>query len=128
MAQTAGLLPFSSLLFRLLLYRKGLSLRDTSIDLIKKIISYDTTSRNSNLELIHFIRDYLKDLGIESLLVHDDAGTKANLYATLGPADRPGICSQATPTWCRSMGRIGIPTRSMSSKKTRSSSAAALAT
>ena len=47
MAQTAGLLPFSSLLFRLLEYRKGLSLRDTSIDLIKKIISYDTTSRNS---------------------------------------------------------------------------------
>ncbi|MED6310857.1 MAG: acetylornithine deacetylase, partial [Pseudomonadota bacterium] len=66
-------------------------MRDTSIDLIKKIISYDTTSRNSNLELIHFIRDYLKDLGIEPLLVHDNAGTKANLYATLGPADRPGI-------------------------------------
>ena len=64
---------------------------DTSIDLIKKIISYDTTSRNSNLELIHFIRDYLKDLGVESLLVHDDTRTKANLYATLGPADRPGI-------------------------------------
>ena len=91
MAQTAGLLTFSSLLFWLLEYRKGLSLRDTSIDLIKKIISYDTTSRNSNLELIHFIRDYLEDLGIESLLVHDDTGTKANLYATLGPADRPGI-------------------------------------
>ena len=64
---------------------------DTSIDLIKKIISYDTTSRNSNLELIHFIRDYLQDIGVESLLVHDDTGTKANLYATLGPADRPGI-------------------------------------
>ena len=52
MAQTAGLLPFSSLLFWFLEYRKGLSLRDTSIDLIQKIISYDTTSHNSNLELI----------------------------------------------------------------------------
>ena len=63
----------------------------SSIDLIKKLISFDTTSRNSNLELIHFIRDYLKDLGIESLLVPDETGTKANLYATLGPMDRPGI-------------------------------------
>ena len=63
----------------------------SSIDLIKKLISFDTTSRNSNLELIHFIRDYLKDLGIESLLVPDETGTKANLYATLGPMDRAGI-------------------------------------
>jgi acetylornithine deacetylase len=63
----------------------------SSIDLIKKLISFDTTSRNSNLELINFIRDYLKGLGIESLLVPDETGTKANLYATLGPMDRPGI-------------------------------------
>ena len=63
----------------------------SSIDLIKKLISFDTTSRKSNLELIHFIRDYLKDLGIESLLVPDETGTKANLYATLGPMDRAGI-------------------------------------
>jgi acetylornithine deacetylase len=38
-----------------------------------------------------FVGDYLKDLGIESELVHNDEGTKANLYATLGPADKPGI-------------------------------------
>lgn len=62
-----------------------------SIDMIGKLIGFDTTSRNSNLELMAFVGDYLKDLGIESELVHNDEGTKANLYATLGPADRPGI-------------------------------------
>ena len=63
----------------------------SSIDFIRKLISYDTTSRNSNLELIHYIRDYLDGLGVESLLVPDETGTKANLYATLGPQDKPGI-------------------------------------
>ncbi len=63
----------------------------SSIDFITKLISFDTTSRNSNMELIHYIRDYLQSLGVDSLLVEDETGAKANLYATLGPKDRPGI-------------------------------------
>ena len=59
--------------------------------MIERLIAFDTTSRNSNLELIHYVRDYLKDLGVESHLTYDDSGAKANLYATLGPEDRGGI-------------------------------------
>jgi acetylornithine deacetylase len=62
-----------------------------SINLIERLIAFDTTSRNSNLALMEFVGDYLRDLGVESELVHNDEGTKANLYATLGPTDRPGI-------------------------------------
>lgn len=62
-----------------------------SREMIERLIAFDTTSRNSNLELIDFVRDYLRGLGVESELVHDPSGTKANLYATLGPADRGGI-------------------------------------
>lgn len=62
-----------------------------SREMIERLIAFDTTSRNSNLDLIHFIRDYLGDLGVESEMVYDESGAKANLYATLGPADRPGI-------------------------------------
>jgi acetylornithine deacetylase len=64
---------------------------DASVEMIRRLIGFDTTSRNSNLELIHWIRDYLKDLGVASELVYNDERTKANLYATLGPTDRPGI-------------------------------------
>ena len=64
---------------------------NASVEFIRKLISFDTTSRNSNMELIHYIREYLKSLGVDSLLVKDDTGTKANLYATLGPKDKPGI-------------------------------------
>ena len=59
--------------------------------MIERLIAFDTTSRNSNLDLIHDVRDYLKDLGVESHLTFDDEGRKANLYATLGPTDRGGI-------------------------------------
>jgi len=63
----------------------------TPREMIEKLVSFDTTSRVSNLALIHFIRDYLKGHGVESLLIHDPSGEKANLYATVGPADVPGI-------------------------------------
>ncbi len=67
------------------------SKQPSSRDLIDRLVAFDTTSRESNLALIHFVRDYLSDLGVESLIVHDEDGLKANLYATLGPDDRPGI-------------------------------------
>ena len=63
----------------------------TSVDMIRRLVGFDTTSRNSNLDLIHFVRDYLAGFGVESRLIHDDSGQKANLYATIGPDDRPGI-------------------------------------
>lgn len=62
-----------------------------TIDLIKKLVAFDTTSRNSNLALIHFVQDYLGGLGIEAKLVFDETGKKANLFATIGPLNGPGL-------------------------------------
>jgi acetylornithine deacetylase len=62
-----------------------------SIEMIRRLVAMDTTSRNSNLEIIDFIADHLERLGVKGRLVHDESGRKANLYATLGPADKPGI-------------------------------------
>jgi acetylornithine deacetylase len=64
--------------------------RDT-VALLDRLVSFDTTSRNSNLACIAFIRDYLATHGVESRLTHDPTGTKANLYATIGPQDVPGV-------------------------------------
>lgn len=61
------------------------------LSLFEKLIAFDTTSRNPNMALIEFVQGYLDDLGVASTLVPNDEGTKANLYATLGPDDRPGI-------------------------------------
>ncbi|MDR3517614.1 MAG: acetylornithine deacetylase [Azospirillaceae bacterium] len=62
-----------------------------SLDLIRDLVAFDTTSRNSNLELIHFVRDYLQRLDIPVTLVFNEDRSKANLFATIGPTDRGGI-------------------------------------
>src|SRR5207253_211001 len=48
-------------------------------------------SRESNLALIEFIRDYLADFGVVSEMFFNAERTKANLYASIGPTDRRGI-------------------------------------
>ena len=62
-----------------------------SIEMIRRLVAFPTVSRDSNLELIHYARDYLQDLGAELRLTYDDERRKANLFATLGPAGQPGI-------------------------------------
>ncbi|MGF6266143.1 acetylornithine deacetylase [Paraburkholderia youngii] len=59
--------------------------------LLERLIGFATVSRDSNLELIGFVQQYLADLGVESELFHNDDRTKANLFATIGPRDRGGI-------------------------------------
>ena len=63
----------------------------TTLDLIERLIGFDTVSRNSNLELIEFVRGELQAIGVNAELDRHRDGSKANLYATLGPLDRPGI-------------------------------------
>jgi acetylornithine deacetylase len=60
-------------------------------EMIKRLVAFDTTSRNSNMPLMDFVRSYLADFGIESHLVFDETGKKANLYATCGPPDISGV-------------------------------------
>jgi acetylornithine deacetylase len=62
-----------------------------SLELIRQLLRFDTTSRRSNLALIDWVREYLGSLGIASRLTHDDDRAKANLFATIGDPHRPGI-------------------------------------
>ncbi len=59
--------------------------------LIETLVAFDTVSAKSNLALIEFLRERLAEHGVEARLVHDETGGKANLYATVGPQDRPGV-------------------------------------
>ncbi len=54
---------------------------------LTKLVGFDTTSRNSNLALIETARDWLKGHGVAAWLAHNEAGNKANLFATLPAAD-----------------------------------------
>jgi len=59
--------------------------------IIDDLIAFDTTSRNSNLELISYVQEYLDDQDVPSELIYNDDGSKANLYATIGPDVAGGI-------------------------------------
>jgi acetylornithine deacetylase len=58
-----------------------------SLDLIRTLVAFDTTSRDSNLALIEWVRAYLARHGVESTLTFDDEGRKANLFATIPARD-----------------------------------------
>ncbi len=59
--------------------------------MIDRLISFNTVSRDSNLGLIEWVRDYLQGLGATARLTHDATGKKANLFATLGDSKKPGL-------------------------------------
>ncbi len=59
--------------------------------ILERLIAFDTTSRVSNLALIGYVEAMLAELGVASHRVSNADGTKANLYATLGPAVAGGI-------------------------------------
>ncbi|AJF00028.1 acetylornithine deacetylase [Pandoraea apista] len=63
----------------------------SSRTLLERLIGFATVSRDSNLAMIEFIRDYLGQQGVQSELFYNDERTKANLFATIGPQDRGGI-------------------------------------
>jgi len=63
----------------------------TSLDHLEKLIAFPSVSREPNLDLIAYVQHFLQGLGVDSLLVHNEDGRKANLWATIGPKEVPGI-------------------------------------
>lgn len=59
--------------------------------ILERLIGFDTVSAKSNLDLLAYVRGLLADAGIDSVLIPDATGQKANLYAVVGPAEVPGV-------------------------------------
>jgi len=62
-----------------------------SLELIRHLVRFDTTSRGSNLALIDWVGEYLRKHGLSWRLTHDDTRAKANLFCTIGDPRKPGI-------------------------------------
>jgi acetylornithine deacetylase len=60
-----------------------------TVDLLGRLIAYPTVSTDSNLELIIDLSGRLQSLGARTHIFGDETGSKATLFATLGP-DVPG--------------------------------------
>ncbi|MFY9137596.1 acetylornithine deacetylase [Zwartia sp.] len=62
-----------------------------TISLLETLVGFDTTSRESNLGLIEYVRDHLQSLGLSVRLSYDADKRKANLFATFGDPKARGI-------------------------------------
>ena len=61
------------------------------LEMLSRLVAFDTVSAKSNLDLIAFVADYLESWGVSSIRIPNAEGDKAALFATIGPADRGGI-------------------------------------
>jgi acetylornithine deacetylase len=65
--------------------------RLTPLEMLAKLVSFDTVSSKSNLPLVDFVETYLQSWNVPYLRLSNEAGDKAAIYATVGPQDRGGI-------------------------------------
>ena len=63
----------------------------TPVEMLRRLVAHDTVSAKSNLGLIEDVARYLAGHGVSSRVVHDQTGTKANLFATIGPTIDGGV-------------------------------------
>jgi acetylornithine deacetylase len=70
---------------------QDLPLGAQALELARTLVRMNTVSANSNLALIHFVRDELARLGVTSRLTYNADKTKANLFATLGEGKPAGV-------------------------------------
>ncbi len=62
-----------------------------TVEILRTLIGFDTTSARSNLVLMEYVQGFLREYGVDSQLLFNDEENKANLYATIGPQDRAGV-------------------------------------
>lgn len=62
-----------------------------TLDILARLIAFDTTSRNSNLALIEWVEAFLRQRGIKAVRVANADASKANLYARVGPDAEGGV-------------------------------------
>ena len=67
------------------------ALRPTTAEMLARLVAFDTTSRNSNLKLIGFVRSYLDSHGVRYRVSTDATGQKANIHAIIGPQTAGGM-------------------------------------
>jgi len=67
------------------------ALAQRSIEILARLVAFDTTSRDSNLPLIAFVEAELEKLGVTGRRTPNEDGTKTNLFATIGPMVEGGI-------------------------------------
>ncbi len=64
---------------------------ENTINILERLVGFDSISGKPTHGIVGYIQDYLSGLGVESTLSFDDAGERANVFATIGPEIDGGV-------------------------------------
>jgi len=67
------------------------ALEEDAIGILARLIAFDSVSTRPNRPLIDWVADYLAGHGVDAFVQPNADGTKANLFATIGPDQEGGI-------------------------------------
>lgn len=62
-----------------------------TIGILERLVSFDSISGKPTHGIVGYIQDYLSGHGVQSTLSYDDAGERANVFATIGPEIDGGV-------------------------------------
>ena len=60
-------------------------------EILDRLVAFPTVSRESNLDLVDWVEEYLAGHGVTARRVYDATGRKAALYANVGPEVEGGV-------------------------------------
>lgn len=72
----------------------------STIAILERLVGFDSISAKPTREIVQYICDYLSDHGFEAELSYDEDGSRANIFATIGPLIDGGVARNATAGWC----------------------------
>ncbi|MBE1285520.1 MAG: acetylornithine deacetylase [Rhodobacteraceae bacterium] len=67
-----------------------------TLDILDRLIGFNTVSANSNLDIVDYIEDFLSARGFVVSRIPDQSGRKAGLYAEKGPSGKGVLLSAHT--------------------------------
>ena len=59
-------------------------------EILEKLVGFPSVVGTPNNDIVEWIAAYLSSFGIKAHVLAGPEGDRANLFATIGPADRPG--------------------------------------
>ncbi len=63
----------------------------SALDILAKLVSFPSVSHRSNLDLVDWVEEYLAAHGVRATRVFNGDGTKAALFASIGPEVEGGV-------------------------------------
>lgn len=64
---------------------------EETISILDRLVGFDSISGRPTHAIVGYIKDYLSDNGVEATLSFDEAGERANVFATIGPEVDGGV-------------------------------------